>query len=120
MSLTVGRMALVLLPRTFPTFARCRFVTLRSKDSDTINSATLAVKLALYARSIGANKIVLLSEGTVKVISSWGVGIGFNSNFASVDSDLDGAGRAGSGGTGWSWGQAEFLSLPFLVAAVGR
>ena len=95
-------------------------VTLKADDNDTMNSASLAIKLAKYARSIGADKIVLVQEGVVKRLSSWGIGLGLSYNYASVGSDASDHGSVGAGGTGWSMGEGEYFSLPYLTAVVGR
>jgi len=95
-------------------------VTLKASDNDTMNSASLAVALAKYARSIRANKVILIQEGVVKRLSSWGLGIGLAYNAASIATAGDSVGSVGAGGTGWSHGQAEFFSLPYLTAVVGR
>lgn len=101
-------------------FRPMAIVTLKANDNNTMNSATLAVKLAIFAKKIKANKIILVNEGVVKRLSSFGVGIGFASNYASVGSDGNDVGSTGAGGTGWSWGESEFFSLPYLTAVVGR
>ena len=95
-------------------------VTLKADDNDTMNSATLAIKLAKYADSIGGTDITLIREGVSKRLKSWGVGIGLSYNMASVGSDHNDIGSAGAGGTGWSMGQGEFVSLPYMTAIVGR
>ncbi len=95
-------------------------VTLRSDDGEKVNSAMLAAKLAAFAKSIHANKIVFVSEGSVRELSSWGVGIGLNTVQSRVDSDPNGYGSVASGGTGWSWGKSRYLHLPFVTAIVGR
>jgi len=104
---------------TIPGLKVISVVTLKSDDEDTINSATLAVKLAQQARAVGGNKIVLVSEGTTKRLSSWGVGIGLSYNMASVGSDASDVGMVGAGGTGWSTGESEYFSLPYVTAVIG-
>ncbi|RKZ07819.1 hypothetical protein DRQ25_10605 [Candidatus Fermentibacteria bacterium] len=93
--------------------------TMKADDNDTMNSATLAVKIMQEAEKYGAKKIVLVSEGTTKRMSSWGVGIGFSQNYGFVNSDSNGSGGASAGGTGWSWGESEFFSLPYMTAILG-
>lgn len=95
-------------------------VTIRSDSAGKINSAMLAAKIAAYAKSIYANKIVFISEGSIRQLSSWGLGIGFNTVQSRVDSDPNGYGSVGSGGTGWSWGKSHYLHMPFITAVVGR
>lgn len=95
-------------------------VTLHADDNDTINSATLAVKLASIAKKLNGNKIGLLNQGTTKRLSSWGIGLGLSYNYAKVGSDPDDAGAVGAGGTGWSWGEGEYFSLPYLSAVIAK
>lgn len=103
----------------FENFKTIAVTTMKADDNDTINSATLAVKLKKEAEKYGATKIVLVTEGTSKRISSWGVGIGFSQNYGFTNSGQDGRGGASAGGTGWSWGESEFFSLPYLTAILG-
>lgn len=105
---------------TVPGFKPIAVATLKAKDNDTMNSATLAVRLAEYAKEVKGSKIVLVSEGTSKKLSSWGAGIGFSYNMATVGSDPSDQGQVGAGGTGVSWGRAEYFSLPYLTAIVGN
>lgn len=104
---------------TVPGFRIISAVTARADDNNTMNSATLAAKFRKHADEVGGTCIILLSEGTTKRLSSWGVGVGLSANYAQVDSKAKGAGGAGAGGTGWSWGEAEYFSLPYLTAVVG-
>jgi len=101
-------------------FTPLAVVSLKADDGDTINSVSLAVALARKARSVGGTKIVFVREGSIKRLSSWGVGLGLASNYAQVNSDGNGYGSTGTGGTGWSWGEAEFISLPYLTAVIGK
>jgi len=101
-------------------FKAIAVVTLKADDGDTLNSLSLAVALANKARELGGTKIVFVREGVFKRLSSWGVGIGFASNYAEVSSGADGYGSTGTGGTGWSWGEAEYISLPYLTAVIGK
>jgi hypothetical protein len=103
----------------FKGFKTIAVTTMKADDNNTINSATLAVKLKKEAAIFGAKKIVLVSEGTIKRMSSWGVGIGFSQNYGFVNSDSNGSGGASAGGTGWSWGESEFFSLPYMTAILG-
>ena len=95
-------------------------VTLKATDNNSMNSASLAVALAAYCKEVGGNRIVLVQEGVVKKLSSFGVGIGLATNYASVGSDGNDVGSTGAGGTGWSWGEAQYFSLPYLTAVIGR
>ena len=95
-------------------------VTLKATDNNSMNSASLAVALASYAKEVRGNRIVLIQEGVVKKLSSFGVGIGLASNYATVGSDGNDVGSTGAGGTGWSWGEAQYFSLPYLTAVIGR
>jgi hypothetical protein len=103
----------------FENFTTIAITTMKADDNNTINSATLAVKMKKEAEKYGATKIVLVSEGTSKRMSSWGVGLGFSQNYGFVNSGNDGRGGASAGGTGWSWGESEFFSLPYLTAILG-
>lgn len=101
-------------------FTPLAVVTLKADDNDTMNSATLAVKLAKYAKSVRANRIVLVQEGIVRRLQSTGYGIGFSGNYATVGSDGNDVGSTGASGTGWSRGTAEYFALPYLTAVIGR
>jgi hypothetical protein len=101
-------------------FTPLALVTIKADDGDDLNSLTLAVKLSRKAREIGGTKIVFIREGTFKRLSSWGVGIGFSTNYATVSSAMNGYGGVSAGGTGWSWGEAQHFSIPFITAVIGK
>ena len=101
-------------------FVPVAVITLKADDSETMNSATIAIKLAKIARSIHAPRIVLIKEGVIKRLTSSGWGIGLSFNYASVGSSMSDNGQVGAGGTGYSTGQASYLMLPYITAVVGR
>lgn len=89
-------------------------------DDYTANSASLARKLARMAKSVGGSRIVFLKEGVTKRLHSSGWGIGINNNISVVNASPTGIGGVASGGTGYSSGDAEYYSLPYLIAVVLR
>ena len=105
---------------TMANFMPIAMFNLRVKKPDKINSVGLAIAIALKARELGARRIVLLTEGSSKELSSWGIGLGFSYNYASVGSKPSDAGAVGAGGTGWSMGKGKYDSLIYLSAMVGN
>lgn len=84
------------------------------------NSASLAMAIGKKAKALGAKRVIFLTEGSSKELTSWGVGIGFSYSYAKVDSDPSGGGGVGAGGTGWSMGKGAYDSLIYLTAIVGN
>jgi hypothetical protein len=93
-------------------------ISVKADDDDTINSASLAVAIANKARELGGSRVVFMREGSSKRLTSFGWGIGFSGNYATVTSNSQGHGSVGAGGTGISGGSAEYLSLPYLTALI--
>ena len=89
-------------------------------DDLTATSAKLAVKLSNLARSVGGSRVVFLKEGVTKRLHSTGWGVGINNNISVVNADPTGIGGVASGGTGYSAGDAEYLSLPYVIAVICR
>ena len=102
-------------PAGFHPIAICTF-----KAEGPVTSATIAAALAHKARTLGATKIVFIREGVHRKLESTGYGIGLSYNYATVGSGQSGFGGVGAGGTGWSHGSAEYLSMPYLTAAIGN
>lgn len=101
-------------------FEPIAIITLSSEKPNKVNSAMLAMLVGKRARAMGASKVIFLTEGSTKVLSSWGVGIGLSYNSATVDSKPSGSGSVGSGGTGWSMGKARYYDHIYLTAVVGN
>ena len=87
-------------------------------DDNVVNSASLAHKLADMARSVGGTKIVFIKEGVTKRLHSSGWGVGISNNISVVNTSPTGIGGVAASGTGYSQGEAEYYSLPYLVAVV--
>ena len=86
-------------------------------DEVDVNSPELYMALVNKAKEIGANNVVLMSEGVELELVSSGWGIGASYNYASVNSDAHGQGSVGAGGTGYSKGHAKYDKKPFLTFA---
>lgn len=91
--------------------------TIQAEDVE-INSAELFMALAVKAKLRGATRVVLMGEGVKIDLTSFGWGLGFSYNMASVDSDANGKGSVGAGGTGISGGKAGYTKMPYLTFAM--
>ena len=80
----------------------------------------MAIAIGKEAKSLGATRVIFLTEGSSKELKSSGWGIGFSYNYASVGSKASDNGSVGSGGTGYSQGTAKYNNLIYLTAIVGN
>lgn len=101
-------------------FTPIAVLSVAMEKPDKSNSASLAVAIGKHARSLGAKRVVFLTEGSSKKIYSSGWGIGLSYNYATVGSKASDNGSVGAGGTGYSQGSAGYKNLVYLTAIVGK
>ena len=95
-------------------------VSCELENPNKANSASLAMALGKKAQELGATKVVFTTEGSSKVLTSSGWGIGFSYSYAEVGSKPSDSGSVGSGGFGYSRGTGGYQNKIYLTAVLGN
>ena len=86
-----------------------------SKNRDSVDVFYAALEEAM--NTLECEEVLVVGEGAMNILSTWGAGIGFSYTHAFLNDGNnkgDASGGSGTGGTGISWGEAGYRAKPWL------
>lgn len=107
----------VLLNKPEGNYAPVGYITIYSKSAerDSVDVFYNALETAL--NTLEVEEVLVVGEGAMNVLQSWGVGIGLSYTQAFLkdgNNKGDATGGSGTGGTGISWGEAGYRAKPWM------
>lgn len=107
----------VLLNKPEGNYAPVGYITIYAKtpERDSVDVFYSALETALNTMEV--EEVLIVGEGAMNVLKSWGAGIGFQYTQAYLNdgnSKGNASGGSGTGGTGISWGEAGYRAKPWM------
>jgi len=97
-------------------YAPVGYITIYSKTTERDSVDVFYNALEEAINTLECEEVLLVGEGAMNVLKSWGAGIGLSYTQAFLkDSNNagDATGGSGTGGTGVSWGEAGYRAKPY-------
>ena len=98
-------------------YAPVGYITIYAKtpERDSVDVFYTALEEAM--NTLECEEVLVVGEGAMNVLKTWGAGIGFSYTHAFLkdgNNKGDASGGSGTGGTGISWGEAGYRAKPWL------
>ena len=98
-------------------YAPVGYITIYSKSTERDSVDVFYNALEQAINTLECEEVLVVGEGAMNVLTSWGAGIGFSYTQAFLkdgNNKGDASGGSGTGGTGISWGEAGYRAKPWL------
>jgi len=98
-------------------YAPVGYITIYSKSTERDSVDVFYTALEEAINTLECEEVLVVGEGAMNILTSWGAGIGFSYTQAFLkdgNSKGDASGGSGTGGTGISWGEAGYRAKPWL------
>jgi hypothetical protein len=97
-------------------YAPVGYITIYAKTPERDSVDVMYTALEKAISTLECEEVLVVGEGAMNVLKSWGAGIGlsYTSTFIRGDAGTNATGGSGTGGTGISWGEAGYRAKPWL------